>query len=137
MELKVDNERVLMSEALRGQVPELDGGDPEFRRELMQKVVTVIAERRVGDKATAMVGVLRGVLLGSEPEIEFRCDLTEAMDVLEAQQLTFGSFELHYGERVVQIKGPFVVKAARLDEITLDDPLCTLGLHLARLRASA
>jgi len=131
MEMKADTDRVLMSEALRGQVPELDG-EPQVAPEIINRAVTVIAEKRVGDKVTAMVGVLRGIQLGTEVEIEFRCELAEALDVLEAQQLSFGGLELHHGERVVPVKGPFVVKGARLDEIALDDPLCTLGLHLAR-----
>lgn len=129
--MKADNDRVLMSEALRGQVPELEG-EAQVPAELVLNAVTVVAEKRIGDKVTAMVGVLRGVLLGSEPEIEFRCALDEALDVLEASQLSFGGFELHRGDRVVQIKGPFLVKAARLDEIVPGDQLCTLGLHLAR-----
>ncbi len=121
-----------MSEVLRGQVPDLEG-EPQVTPELLNKTVTVVAELRIGDKTTAMIGVLRGVQLGTEVEIEFRCDLTEALDVLEAKQLSFGKIELHHGERIVPIVGPFVVKGARLDEITFDDPLCTLGLHLARL----
>jgi len=120
-----------MSEALRGQVPELEG-ESQVTPEMLNKTVTVIVERRIGDKASSMIGVLRGVQLGAEVEIEFRCDLVEALDVLEAKQLSFGRIELHHGERVVPIVGPFVVKGARLDEITFDDPLCTLGLHLAR-----
>lgn len=131
MEMKADTDRVLMSEALRGQVPELDG-EAQVTSELLGRTVTVIADKRIGDTKTAMIGVLRGIQLGAEVEIEFRCDLGEALDVLEAQQLSFGGFELHHGDRIVPIKGPFLVKAARLDEIVFDEPLCTLGLHLAR-----
>ena len=129
MEMKADPSHVLMSDVLKGQVPELDDTPVGT---LPDKHVIVVAERLIGDKSTPMVGIMRGVLLGPEPELEFRCALNEALDILEANALSFPKFELHHGERIVLIQGPFVVKAARLDEILPNEQLCTLGLHLAR-----
>lgn len=128
MEMTADTSHVLMSDALRGQVPGLDGDVPAPSAQH----VIIIAERMIGDKSTPMVGVLRGVLLGVDPEIEFRCELKEALDVIEAQNLSFGRFELHHAERIVHVPGPFIVKAARIDEISPSDQLCTLGLHLVK-----
>ena len=117
-----------MSESLKGQVPALEG-------ELVPPAgdhVLLVAEVQIGDKVRTMVGILRGMLLGAEPEVEFRCELKDALDVIEAKQLQFRRFELHHGERVVPVPGPFAVKSARLDEIMPVEQLCTLGLHLAR-----
>lgn len=119
-----------MSEVLRGQVPELEEHPVDVLR---GKHVVVVTEKIIGDKAEGMVGILRGVLLGPDPEIEFRCELKEALEILKANSLSFTRFELHHGEEtVVPIPGPFIVKAARIDEISVDEQVCTLGLHLQR-----
>lgn len=131
MTMNVDTERVLMSEALRGQVPELEG--EERPDELSGKHVVVAAEMRTGGQKKGLVGILRGVHLGAETEIEFRIDLTEALDIIKAPALSFGGFELHHEEKtVVAIPGPFVVKACRIDEIDPAAQLCTIGLHLVK-----
>lgn len=130
MEMKADTNHVLMSDVLKGQVPELEGEHPVDQ--LHGKHVIVITERVIGDKVDGMVGILRGLMLGENPEIEFRCDIKEALAILKANSLSFNRFELHHGEDVVPVVGPFIVKAARIDEIVVQDQLCTLGLHLQR-----
>lgn len=131
MQMKVDNSHVLMSEVLKGQLPELEGMHPVDQANVQH--VVVIAEKIVGDTVQGMVGILRGILLGLDPEIEFRADLKESLEILKANNLKFTRFELHYGEDVlIPIVGPFIVKAARIDEISPVDHLCTLGLHLSR-----
>lgn len=130
MEMKADPSHVLMSEALKGQVPELDGEQIE---EIAAKHVTVLLERIVGGKSDPMVGILRGMLLGDNPEIEFRCSIEDAMLVLGTQDLHVGKIQLHHGDgALVEVSGPFDVKARRIDEIVAQDQLCTLGLHLMK-----
>lgn len=121
-----------MSDVLKGQVPEFDE-EPSGDQHNAAKHVILIAEKVTGGRTSGMVGVLRGILLGIDPEIEFRVELKEALDILQANNLVFTRFELHYGEDiVVPIPGPFIVKAARIDEISPVDQLCTLGLHLTK-----
>lgn len=129
--MKADTSNVLMSESLRGQIPELEDEHPVDI--LRGKHVIVVTEKIVAGKSEGMVGILRGVLLGSDPEIELRCELKEALGILKADSLSFTRFELHHGEEtVVPIPGPFTVKAARLDEVDVVEQVCTLGLHLQR-----
>lgn len=131
MSMNANTERVLMSEVLMGQVPELEG---EERPDTLEgKHVIVIAEKYVGATKTGLIGVLRGIHLGVEPEIEFRIDLSEALGIMSATALTFGGFELHHEQKVaVSIPGPFIVKACRVDEIDPGTQLCTIGLHLVK-----
>jgi len=132
MEMKADSSQVLMSDVLKGNVPELDGDAPVDQYQ--GKHVIVIAEKMTGggNKVEGLVGILRGILFDVDPEIEFRIDLKEALDIVEAQQLQFNRFELHHEERVIQIQGPFIVKAARIDDISAQDQLCTISLHLKK-----
>lgn len=131
MEMKANTSNVLMSEALRGQVPELE--DEQVVDAFRGKHVVVVTEKVIGGKAEGMVGILRGIMLGVDPEIELRCELKEALEILRANSLSFTKFELHHGEEtIIPIPGPFIVKAARIDEIDVMEQVCTLGLHLQR-----
>jgi hypothetical protein len=131
MEMKAKTSHVLMSEELRGQVPELDD-EQLVEAASAGKHVLVIAERILKNARTGVVGIMRGILFDVEPEVEMRINLTEALDLVEAPDLLFGSLELHHGERVVKVPGPFIVKAARVDDIDANEQLCTLSLHLKK-----
>lgn len=132
MKMRADPNHVLMSDVLKGNVPSLEGEGTPLG---LQMPVTVIVEKNVAGASTSLLGILKGVLLGQEPEIEFRCELKEALDILDAPNLLIGRFEMHFDQRIVSVPGPFLVKQARLDEIVPEDQLCTLGLHLTRTRA--
>lgn len=129
LSMNVDKSHVLMSDVLRGQVPELEG---EERETDQAEHVVVIAQKIVGPLKEALIGVLRGIHLGSEPEIEFRIDLSEAMSLISAKDLSFAGFELHHKTTVIPIPGPFTIKAARIDEISPIEQLCTIGLQLVK-----
>lgn len=127
---KVD--RVLMSDTLKGHVPSLEEDIDKFE-EVQSKHVVVVAEKISGAQRTGLVGILRGVSLGVETEIEFRIDLREALEVIETPGLSFGRFALCHGEdKEIEIPGPFLVKEARIHDISVKDQLCTLGLHLVK-----
>ena len=129
-----DTSRVLMSEILKGNVPELEGDGEEAPVDLNVGHVVVIATKRTAGSTqlSAIVGILRGVLFDVDPEIEFRVQLTEAMDIIETPGISFDGFELHHGERIIKIPGPYNVKTARIDEIAAAEQMCTLGLHLKK-----
>lgn len=126
-----------MSDMLKGNVSDLashDDDDPymEAVTSAETRYVHVIADRRVANKSLPLVGLLRTVLFDEQPEIEFKVDLTEALATVKAAGLSFAGFELEHGTEVVKMPGPFIVKAARIQEI---DPLtqtCVLALHLTR-----
>lgn len=131
LRIQADPSHVLMSDVLRGQIPALEGeGSTD---QLDGKHVVVVAQKVVGQKTEGLIGILRGALLGTDPEIELRIDLKEALEIIRAPGLSFTGFELHHGEDlVIPIPGPFIVRAARIDEISAQDQLCTLGLHLVK-----
>lgn len=118
-----------MSEALKGQIPEL--GDDSFAA-IAAGMVTVVADRIVGQQSLPLVGILHSVLFDVQPEIEFKVTLVEAFDVVEATDLHFNDIDLHHGVRIVKLAGPFKVLAARIQEIDPSGQVCTLMLSLKR-----
>ena len=130
MEIKPKTSNVLMSDVLQGQIADFDG--EQFIDASSKQHVLVVAEKVIGPTRSGLVGILRGIHFDVEPEIGIRLALTEALDIVEASGLWFQKIELHHGERVVPIGGPYIVKAARIEEISPADQLCTLSLHLKK-----
>ena len=130
MEMKAETSKVLMSEVLRGRVPE------EIENEAAQSIengmVTVLIQVQRGPKRTSIPGILRSVLFEAEPELEAKVELDEALNIIEAKDLQLLGFELHHGDRVIQVPGPFWVKGTRIDEINPLDGMCLLMLGLKR-----
>ena len=126
--MKVNTDRVLMSDTLRGMLPEID----EEIELAKKKHVIVVGQMLIGPKSQGVTGILRGVLFGASPEIEIRMQLDEALNIIQSPDVSFGKFELHHDERIVDMPGPFLILAARIDEISVSDQMCTLGLHLKK-----
>ena len=135
---KIDPERILVSDELKGKISDLDD---EFDAEPLNNIdsiasryVTVSVVRVVESKKETLVGILRSVLFDIEPEIELKVQLSEAFDVIEANNQYFDTFELELDRRIVKLDGKFNVKAARIQEIDVKEQMCVLALHLQRLK---
>jgi len=134
MELKPDTSRILMSDVLKGQLPELESDAID---ELQDQYVHVIADRFMNGHQQPLAGLLRTVLFDQSPEIEIKIELSEALKTVRANDLRFDSFELQHGEKeTVIMPGPFTVKAARIQEIEPATQTCVLALHLQRIKKS-
>lgn len=131
MELKADPSKILMSETLKGQLPELES---EMAEQMQGQYVHVVADRRIAGQSLPLAGLLRTVLFDASPEIEFKVELSEALATVKAEKLTFESFELEHGEETLQMPGPFTVKAARIQEIDAATQTCVLALQLQRVK---
>lgn len=131
MEMKAETSKVLMSEALRGRLPE-DMEDEAATSPLEANMVTVVLHMQFGAQKTAVVGILRSVLFENEPEVESKVQLDEALTIVSAEKMVFLGFELHHGERVIPCPGPFAIKGARIDDIDIASGMCLLSLGLKR-----
>lgn len=132
MELKPDPTRILMSDVLKGQLPDLES---EMAERMHAQYVHVIADRRIGGQQLPLAGLLRSVLFDANPEIEIKVELTEALKTVKANDLRFESFELqHSDEETLPIPGPFTVKACRIQEIDAETQTCVLALQLQRVK---
>jgi hypothetical protein len=131
-EVRADATRILMSDALKGQLPELES---EIVEHMQSQYVHVIADRRIGTQRLPLVGLLQTVLFDAQPEIEFKVELTEALATVKAVDLKFNGFQLQHGEgSTIDMPGPFNVKAARIQEIDAINQTCVLSLQLQRVK---
>lgn len=130
MDVTVNRSKLLMSDSLRGHVPELE--DEQQVVPTDADPVSVVISAQFGQKATAIVGLLRGVLFGTDPELEVRLQLDEALDVVSSPNFAFLGFAVHHGDREVKVMGPFLVTAVRIDDVNANEGLCTLSFGLKR-----
>jgi hypothetical protein len=128
--LPENDNRILASKELVGQIPDAQIDD-ELER-LASGMIMVVADRIVDGKQLPITGVLSSVLFDNKPEIEIKMNTDDAFDVIEAQKQHFNTFELHKNERVVELKGPFLVTAARIQDIDSKTSMCVLALQLER-----
>lgn len=130
MEVKADTSRVLMSDVLKGQLPEHESNIVD---QLEAQYIHVVADRYISNQSKPLVGLLRTVLFDTSPEIEIKIEISEALATVKAEQLVFNGFELQHGDETLQMPGPFNVKAARIQEIDPATQTCVLALHLGRV----
>lgn len=132
MDVRPDNSKILMSEALRGRLP--DEYEDESMQPTVAEGVTAIVRITAGVKEKmTLVGAFRSALFEKEPEIEFRVHLDEALDLVSAKDPEVDGFEIHKGERVVKVDGPFLLKGTRIDEVAPGSDMCLLALGLKRV----
>jgi hypothetical protein len=121
-----------MSDSLQGNIPELE--DEDFKQ-FEEQFVIVVANRTTSGKQLPITGTLQTVLFDEKPEIEIKVQLKDALDVIEAGDQVFEFFDLHHGERIVKMMGPFTVKAARIQDLNPTSQMCVLALQLKRIVA--
>ena len=129
MKLNADTNRVLMSDVLKDRLPQLED---DVLEPIQGKHVLAVGHMVSGNETKGVTGILRGVIFGAVPEVEFRLDLEDALGIVQAPQLQFSKFELHHGDKVIDMPGPFVVSMCRIDDISAQDQLCTIWLQLKR-----
>lgn len=137
--LVTDNSRVLMSDVLKGNVPEIE--DAQSLEKASMQAVFVIADRQFNGKSNPMSGILRTILFDKEPEIEFVTQLDDALMTVSTEGLAFGGFELQHGETSIPFtagedpkgKWYFGVRAIRILDIDIMRQTCVLALSLKRV----
>src|SRR5579859_5722037 len=105
MNVKADAERVLMSDVLKGTVPELEAAAADPVGEMEARAVTVVLELFASSGNAGIVGVLRGIVVGPDPQVELRVPISDALTAVEGAAngcpWRVVTIQLHQGERVV------------------------------------
>lgn len=135
--MEADTSRVLMSDSLKGQIPDIE----EQTQALIDRLISVTAKwhSNTDDKgANVLVGSLRTFLMakgGDLRELEFRVLLEDALDIASASAagVSFASIELKHGERTLRSEGLTLVELRIIDtDLGTEPQMCTLALGLMR-----
>lgn len=125
-----DGNRLLMSDSLKGVVPELD---EEILKQLEDATIIVALQLSGGD-------ILSAILLGCSAEdsivkVDFRLDTSTAFQ--RFSQFTSASVGcdrllMSCGHVISQIEGPFVVKNPKITDIDAKNRNSVIGVDLFR-----
>lgn len=119
--------RVMVSESLVGQLPDVDLDRAE------ERYVHVVIDRYVGAERRPLVGLLRSIVLGDTTEVEFKVELSEAMHVIKHGNDTFGSIELQHAEdEPLRMPGPFTASLKCVQDIDPVTQTCILAVRLTK-----
>lgn len=124
-----DDNTLMMSEELLGQVPDLEGQN-------LNKLIAnlIVASLRDENTGVEISGPVSAILSSDEPEIELKMNLTSAFNILankEKLNKVQAIKVLHNGV-VFVIEGSFYVDLAKILDINLNEQTCVLALGLKK-----
>jgi len=131
--------RLLMSDDLRGKVPELDD---DILKQYESNFVFGVLEGVDPDNGNDMVGNLVGLALEEIVKWDFRVNLTTALrfiskyaidDHTRQPVIPCSGFQLFLGDDAIRFPGPFVVVRPKMYDVDNNTKLCTLAVDLMRV----
>lgn len=132
--IEADNNRVLMSDTLQGNVPELEA---EGLEAMANNFIIAVVQYVVGEQTDPSVaaGTLRGIMTdGDTVELEAGVELDVGLTFLKDREQIKAGFELHPGadeEAVIKTFAvAMTVTGVRLMDIDYRRGMCTLLLQL-------
>jgi len=127
--------KTLASEELVDKLPNVQFDEIDT---LSNRTVIVVVDRVVAGRQALIpiTGILVSVLFDAKPEIEIKMFIDDAFDIVESNSQHFNCFELHKGEKIIPLKGPFIVSAARIQDIDIKTQMCVLSMQLERAKKS-
>jgi len=140
-----NTDNVLMSDVLKGEVPEIEGDQVEQMAAKYIIAVVHVAPQRLsatrGEGVFVMTGTLRSIMCDDATiEIEMNTDLNDAMSFVNSYAernpdtaLVVAGLDLHQGVNVTEFKGRCDIVACRLLEIDYARTMTTLLLQLKRV----
>jgi hypothetical protein len=126
-----DASRLLMSDTLKGNLQEFDQDEVDS---VVDLYMICVINRTVSGNPKPVTGILRSILFDDKPEVELSVSVDDAFSFVEAEEQLFASVEIHHGERIVMMNGPFIIKAARLQDMDVKNQTCVVLMQLNRTK---
>lgn len=127
--LDENEERLLMSEDLRGQIPEIEDSINQFEDAFIVVVLEV-------NNDEPLAGSLNGISVEQQTiKVDIKTNLREAYLTLNKhinKTLVCSSCHLHFSSIESVLKGPFTVSSVKLIDIDRNNKTCILGIDLFR-----
>lgn len=126
--------RIMMSDSLRGVLPEFEDQIQEFS----EAFVVVTIEVNSDDMSDLLSGGLVGISFESSEEIklDIRVSINKAYDVIKKHTtsgLTSRMFFLHLGDDEIVFQGNYKISRPKMDSFDHQNRTCTLGVDLIKI----
>ena len=130
-----NSNRVLMSDSLKGLVPELE---EESFASFNDAFVVMTLEISTFEGSQIVIGSLDGISFESlsELKIDIRVNVKEAYDIIKLYTKTGISSRmllLHLGDDEISLQGPYKISNPKMMSFDHQNRMCTLGLDLIKI----
>lgn len=131
---KQHSQGVMVSSQLKDQLPDAVLNE-EILASLDSSFVHIVIDKSIGSERIPLVGAFRSVLVDEKPELELKVELQQAFEFAALKSsIVVESFDVLRGEeRVLTVTGPFIVPAARVQDLDHVTQTCVLMLQLERM----
>lgn len=128
-----DGNRLLMSDSLKGVVPELED---DLLRQMEDALIFASFHLVCGEKSEALTAMLLGCALeDSVIKVDMRLETPEAYQWFSSfvsNQWTCPLLLLNHGDSIIELRGPFNVKCPRLFDVDRKNNTSSIGIDLFR-----
>ena len=130
-----NEDRLLMSESLEGNVPDLEDEKQTFSRYEDAFLIGVLEMTGILPDDSPIVGKLIGIANEEVIKIDLKISLNIAYKIMKMsfeKILVVNGFQVHHGKEFMRRLGPFTVKSPRLMDIDHEIRACVIALDLVR-----
>jgi len=126
--------RILMSDSIRGMVPELEEDSSQNFEDSF--VITALEINTNGTKSV-LIGNLVGISIEEIIKIDLRVNMEDAYnfikDFILGQKILCEAIQLHLAENAFKIQGPFKTTSYKMLDFDHPNKKCTLALDLTKV----
>lgn len=127
--------RILMSDSLRGIVPDLEDDSSQISEHLFNSFIIVILEM---NDAEFLTGSLDGISLEEKViKLDVKLKIDSVYDIINDMSLgavpACNAVQLHFGEKATRIVGPFKFASPKMFAIDHQNKLCVLAIDLIKI----
>jgi len=125
--------RLLMSDSLKGMIPELEDEVTQTLTSMDSVVITVIEINGL----EPLIGTLDGIQVEKQSiKLDVKLKLEEAYEIFilitSGADLLCNGIQLHLSEKINRIIGPYFLTSPKLFGIDMHNKLCMLGMDLIK-----
>jgi len=133
--LDTQTNRLLMSDSLKGMVPDLEDDASQIASQLVNSFIITAIELHGFEP---LVGSLAGISYDEKIiKLDVKLKLEQAYDVFTdlamGKTITCEAIQMHLSERMNRIVGPFKLELPKMFGIDAQDRMCVLAVDLIKI----
>jgi hypothetical protein len=126
--------RILMSDSIRGMVPELEEDSVQkFEDSFVITALEIISN----EAKEVLVGNLVGISIEDIIKVDFRIKMEDAYNIIKRatlnQEMLCAAIQLHLADDGFRIQGPFKMSSHKMLDFDHPNKMCTLALDLTKV----
>ena len=131
--IPVNEDRLLVSDSLAGNIPDLEDEKTAFLRHQDAFIICVIETNDISPNDHYFAGKMVAISCEEIIKIDMKVTLSIGFQILKncfEKKLIADAFQIHHGNDHIRKIGPFQIKSPKILEIDHEMKACTIALDL-------